>query len=237
MIQISKYEHWDFHRHPHLLCGGDSGSGKSRFLYGLIDRLLDVTSEENIYVADAKFEELEEVARDILRLPNVSASTDDIMDIVSHVLTEMRRRHSEKLRNEAPLFLIVDEYMALRLKLKKEPFIELEDNLKEIILLGRSVNVHIVIAMQRVDSKSIDLSIRDNMAIRIGFGNLSAENFKMLFKESRNEHEIENKNFGEGYVKIGGEEVRSFTAPRVWLSADEKPPAKKKWSPLQRKKA
>lgn len=236
MIRLSKYEVYDYNRHPMMLVAGATGSGKSRFLYGLIMKMREVTSDENLYILDAKFEELEEVAKDKMKLPNVSSSTNDIVNMVQQVLEIMNHRHSEKLKKEEPIFTVIDEYIALRLKLNKVTFTELENNLKEVVLLGRSVNVHIILGMQRVDAKSIDLNIRDSMAIRIGFGTLSSENFKMLFAISKSECQIEDKDIGEGYIKMDGQEIRSFTAPRVWLSEEEKPPKKRKWSLLRNKK-
>ncbi len=49
--------------------------------------------------------------------------------------------------------------------------------------MGRSArSVHLLMALQRVETSVIDGAIRDNFAIRISMKeNLSVENFKMVF--------------------------------------------------------
>ncbi len=39
---------------PHLLLGGESGSGKSRVLYGLIYKILRGDNKDNLFICDGK---------------------------------------------------------------------------------------------------------------------------------------------------------------------------------------
>ncbi len=54
---------------PHLLLGGESGSGKSRVLYGLIYKFLGETTDNNI--CDGKEKNYTTLVSSILDLPNV----------------------------------------------------------------------------------------------------------------------------------------------------------------------
>ncbi len=51
-IQLSKkYHKWDYISSPHLLLGGESGSGKSRVLYGLIYKFSG-DNKDNLFICD-----------------------------------------------------------------------------------------------------------------------------------------------------------------------------------------
>ena len=138
-----------------------------------------------------------------------------MIEFIKRVENEMDERYRDKFRSREAIFLVIDEFAALSLVLEKDEFKELNKRLKTIILKGRSANIHVLIAMQRASSNSIDLDIRDNTAIRIGLGNLSTENFKMIFGETRAENEILNRGIGEGYILIDGEQISLFESPEI----------------------
>ena len=217
-IQLSKYHKWKYIGSPHLLLGGESGSGKSRVLYGLIYKCLRETTKDNIFVCDGKGEELYRVSNYLLELPNVGRTSEEISDYIKDVENIMDRRHHGIDENKKPIFLVVDEFAALRISMNKKEFEDLNNSLKRIILMGRSSNVHLIMALQRAETSVIDGAIRDNFAIRIGMKNLSVENFKMVFGVSKDESILKRKK-GQGYISIDGE-MEQYEAPRVPLPWD-----------------
>ena len=214
-IKLSNRHNWNYISKPHLLLGGNSGSGKSYLLFSLVHKMLKETSKENIYICDGKFDELKEIADEKFKLKNNAKSVYAIIEFIKRVENEMDERYRDKFRSREAIFLVIDEFAALSLVLEKDEFKELNKRLKTIILKGRSANIHVLIAMQRASSNSIDLDIRDNTAIRIGLGNLSTENFKMIFGETRAENEILNRGIGEGYILIDGEQISLFESPEI----------------------
>lgn len=216
-IKLNRYYRWDYQRHPHALFAGNSGSGKSYLLYSVIYKMLAETSKKNIFICDGKFDELEELAKVQFGLSRVARTAEEIADFVELVGFKMEDRYKQKQRNLEPIFLVIDEYAALQLALDKKKMVEVNQNLKNIVLKGRASNVHCLIAMQRVEGSSIDLAIRDNMAVRVMLGNVSKENFSMMFGESRNDKDIIKRDRGQGYIKIDGTDLKLFESPRIRL--------------------
>lgn len=131
----------------------------------------------------------------------------------------MDRRFQGTDSKTNPIFLVVDEFAALRISMDKKEFNEINDSLKRIILMGRSANVHLLMALQRAETSVIDGAIRDNFAIRIGMKNLSVENFKMVFGVSKDESILEREK-GQGYISIDGK-MEQYESPWVVLPGDD----------------
>ncbi len=68
------------------------------------------------------------------------------------------------------IFLVIDEFAALRIVLDKKEFAEINDSLRRIILMGRAANIHYQHAYKRPEAR-IRWAIRDNYPVRIGLGN------------------------------------------------------------------
>ena len=218
-IQLSKYHKWDYISSPHLLLAGESGSGKSRVLYGLIYKFLGETKKENIYICDGKGDDLYKVSKYTLDLSNVGRKDEEIFDYIKDVENLMDRRYDGTDSKTNPIFLVVDEFAALRISMDKKDFSEMNNSLRRIILMGRAANIHLLMALQRAETSVIDGAIRDNFAIRIGLQNLSVENFKMVFGVSKDESILE-RDRGQGYISINGK-MEQYESPVVILPWDK----------------
>lgn len=217
-IQLDKYHAWEYKKYPHLLLAGNSGTGKSRVLYGMIHKLLAETSENNLYICDGKNDELFELCSDYLRLSHVESDAFLIGETVRKIEKVMDDRYENRERNAEPIFLIVDEFAALRIALPKKEFTEINDSLKRIILMGRASNIHILMALQRPETSVLDGTIRDNYSIRIGLGNLKDENYKMVFGVTKDDSVL-HREIGQGYISIN-DVIESYESPWVELPWD-----------------
>lgn len=214
-IRLSKRKSWDYISKPHLLISGNSGSGKSYLLYSIIKKMKKETNKSNIFICDGKFDELQEVSENELGLSMIANNKEQIIEFIETVEEFMEQRFSNKTKDNEAIFLVVDEFAALSLVIEKKEWLEVNKRLKNIILKGRAANIHVLIAMQRASADSIDLAVRDNTAVRIGLGNLSAENFRMVFGQTKKAGEIIKRDRGQGYILIDGEEVSLFEAPYI----------------------
>ena len=122
-----------------------------------------------------------ELCKDYLKLPNVESDSFRIGETVKKIEKIMEQRYESKERNASGIFLVIDEFAALRIALGKKEFTEINDSLRRIILMGRAANIHIIMSLQRPETSVLDGAIRDNYPVRIGLGNLKDENFKMVF--------------------------------------------------------
>lgn len=219
-IVLNRYYNWDYIDKPHMLIGGESGSGKSRLTYSVIQKMMSETSLENIYICDAKYEGLKNVANETFNLPMVAQNQSQIINFIEIVaeISEQRNdsKKSEDVSEFMPVFLVIDEFKGLKLGMEdKKEWIRLNNLVESIVLMGRSANVHVLIAMQRVKGDSISLDIRDNLAIKVGLGNLSDENFKMIFGESKVKGELLNREKGQGYISLNSSQLLLFDSPFV----------------------
>ena len=214
-IELSKRHDWNYISKPHLILGGNSGSGKSYLLFSIVRKIQRETANNKIFICDGKFDELSEVSRTLFSLPYVAKNVNEIVSYVNMVEELMEARYSKKSLEKSAIFLIIDEFAALKLVLEKSDFQELNRSLKNVVLKGRAANIHVLVAMQRASSTSIDLDIRDNTAVKIGLGNLSQENFKMIFGENRAESGVISRGIGQGYILIDGSSLSLFEAPKI----------------------
>jgi hypothetical protein len=104
---------------------------------------------------------------------------------------------------------------------------EIEKKLINIVLAGRSADVILVLVLQRLgaakskDEVGLHLRMRDNIATKIGLGDLSPENFEMLFGQTK-DSKITTKGRQEGYFKTERIALQSFRVDDIELAEDFK---------------
>lgn len=214
-IRLSKYHNWNFEKMPHCLISGNSGSGKSYQLYQIITEIKRIKGR--VFVCDGKNDELTIYSKNLLKVDKIASNEADISTLIKAMENEMNNRFIKRQEaNEKiyfqPLFLIIDEFAALKLTMEKKEYLSLEQSIKNMVLKARSANIHIIIALQRASAENMNLDIRDNCSLKIGLGNLSAENHKMIFNESVDKESLKHKEIGEGYIYLDGiiEDFKAF---------------------------
>lgn len=213
VIPLNSWYDWDYNHFCHMLLSGPTGAGKSFYLFYLIRQIEAIGGK--MAVCDGKFDELERFADRVGNLKN-ARSVGDIVNIVSWVRSVMELRYRKNRTNARPLFLIVDEVASLGLALERKDLKVFFDDLKAIVLMGRGAGIHLILCLQRPSADVLDLAIRDNLAVRIGFGSLYKEAFLMVFGYPKSE-DVLSKGIGEGYLSFNGEPVKAFYAPFLSL--------------------
>lgn len=204
----------DYRRLPHFLITGNSGSGKSYFSYYLLWQMVREAGSKSVFVCDAKFDEMRRRARH-WKIENVAESVDEINDYVRLFDSKMECRYQQDNPGKfdsSPMFLVIDEYAAWIGNLNKKEREELTTLIRNIILKGRAVNVHVCLILQRADSRTLDLSIRDNCSVRVAMGNVSKQLYEMVFGILP-DASLTKKERGQGRILIDGEAVTPFEAP------------------------
>lgn len=159
--------------HPHGLIAGQTGPGKTYLLKLIIEQ---AARHAEIWLADGK------------------ASNDfddlDIVELLEEAGAELASRNSSASAIR-PLLVVVDEAAAITLRIAGDTAKDARERkdrllaaLGQIALMGRSVNVHVLIALQRPDATILGGAIRDQFGLRVALGWLSADGYRMLLGDS-----------------------------------------------------
>lgn len=198
----------------HILFCGMSGSGKSYLENAIFAKLAIMEPHGTIFFADYKgddsFSYLLDCPRHYFYTNTLSA-----LDIVHNRLLA-RQSGQDSSRN--PITLIWDEYMAQVLSLmytdKKLASIVMS-KVSEILLLGRSLSVRLIMSMQRPDAVAFPAGSRLNYGVVVILGAAVKSIYEMLLPDFREEIKGRKFNRGEGVVLLQGSELHFIKVPIV----------------------
>lgn len=231
---------WDWRLAPHALVIGETGSGKTVVLRTIIYRA--ALAGAQIHCCDPKQTELSPLEN----WPNVvevATDVEDMIDLVEAMHALMDRRNREvraaiKAGKPRPAFpavlLVIDEAMEwidrvnAWWKANKErgqtgvehPVVE---KWRSIARLGRTANIHLLVGIQRPDSKKFGGEARDNYGLRIACGALSAEGARMMFGSADIGTDVPADVLGRLTVQLGkanaesAQEVQGYWSPDAHL--------------------
>ena len=181
-----------------MLLVGITGSGKSYALMGLIAQLRNWPIAPVIYFADPKGSDIA-VLGGSLAPERTADDIDGIIDLLRQFYAAMMERKAEMrdklngklgadfsdFRLPAYIFLF-DEFAAFQASISrdKKRRDEVEELLRNVILMGRQLGFYMWIAMQKSDSSDIPTAIRDNLPWKICLGNAPSTTLMTVFGRS-----------------------------------------------------
>lgn len=177
-LLLDKNTSIDLKDYPHMLITGGTGSGESYYSMQIL--LQALARDWSIRVLDYKksyymFKDACDVAFNI----------DEIVNSLKSSIEELHRRQEAMavaleadptaiaINHGFPMHLILfEEYLAVvNSGTDKKILSEIEKMLLELVSVGRSLNVHVVMVMQVSSATSLNTSIRSNLPVRLVFGN------------------------------------------------------------------
>lgn len=194
----------DFSKVPHLLIVAPSGSGKTYLLTYILAQL--AKKPIRLLLADFKgvdFIEFEDC-------PNYYKHTA-VADALKLTFDELQQRMANPKGDYQPLYLCVDEWAGFLAFYPKKEQEDFKQKMASILMLGRGVQVFVIMALQRADAAYI--TGRDNFGNCIGLGHLSKESVRMLFVDEA--EQIQPKPRGKGYLRIDGKPMTEIVVPRI----------------------
>ena len=194
----------DFDRAPHLLIAAPSGSGKTYLLTYLLGQLAQKPG--TLLLAD--FKGVDFIALDGCRHYYRHAAVADALNLT---FDSMQQRMGSPQPDAPPIYFVVDEwagFLSLYTKKEQEDF---KQKMASILMLGRGVQVFVIMALQRADAAYI--TGRDNFGNCIGLGTLSKESVRMLFPDEADQ--IQPKPRGKGYLHVDGKGLTEIVVPRL----------------------
>lgn len=165
---------------PNLLCVGKTGSGKSYALSVLLGIYARYMPNVSITICDYKkssFAQFEDT-------PNFYGYED-----VPNGIRVFYQEFSERLaandeeRNKHIRVMLIDEYGALISAQDKKAAEELKTMVANMLFMGRSLGMRVLIGVQRADSEHFKAGSRDQFKAILALSDLSREQKQMLLNQ------------------------------------------------------
>lgn len=189
----------DIAKMPHMLIGGQTGSGKSVFLRNIIQSLTNC----HIDIIDMKGLDFEDLSK------NIVSEVGRSLELIQCLSELMDGRYKDKKTDAKRRVLIIDEYADLVMQTGKEvryridgykkngePIMkqytydtrkELETNLARILQKGRAANINVIIATQRPSADIVAPIIKANCPVKSCLRVATAKNSEIILDESGGE--------------------------------------------------
>lgn len=209
---------WDFAKYPHALVTGDTGQGKSTWMYYLLNGLL--SANIRVHMIDGKMIDYNTCNSVFDSYVGFNGhNIDDVVQLIYDFQKRMEDRQeimkkrgiinyiqSDDLDAE---FLIIDEYQSISGSLPKRDSKDsigretLNRVVQNLIRLGRAMGFIVVITMQRPDAEFIDTATRDNCKFKLVLGQPSNTGYTMMFERS----DLKGFGVGKGWCMQGNDLV------------------------------
>lgn len=215
---VSQKCDWDYKKYPHALLIGGTGTGKTTVLKKITATFAQQVKDSEIYLCTFKHrnDDFPYLAEN-LHFASYSRCTE----LFESLHTRLTARLNGEDSTQNLLMMVFDEWAGFLLSLDKK---EQEDKLKklgQILMLGRSMNIQALIAMQRPDALFFKNGARDNFNLILAMGNLSADGKHMIFSSDFIDQLKPCIQIGEGYALIAGSVLNRIRVPPPTTDIDK----------------
>ena len=209
---------WDFKKYPHALLVGGTGSGKTTLMKNMLAQFIYCQRDAEIYLAAYKprCEDFSNIVES-LHFGDYSNCQEVFERFYGRFLD--RLNGSDKTRHM--LLLFIDEWAGFLTSLNKKEQDQLVGQMGQIVMLGRSLNVQAILAMQRPDAVFFRNGARDNFNLIIGMGNLSGDGKRMICPSDCIDQLQPVTEIGTGYALIGGYDIDRIRVPPLSEAAEK----------------
>lgn len=201
---------WTYRKYPHALLIGGTGSGKTTALKQITAAFINTEKDSEIFLCTFKHKD-----DDFPFLADgphfASYARCDLLFEIFYERFTARLNGDDSARNL--LLLVFDEWAGFLLSLEKKDQEEKQKKLGQILMMGRSMNIQVIVAMQRPDAQFFKNGARDNFNLIIALGNLSDDGIKMVFSSGHADKIEPCVNIGEGYSLVGGSSLYHILIP------------------------
>lgn len=203
-------------KNSHILLVGLSGSGKSYALIRCIREIIQSgTPQDEYFFSDFKQDDL----FSYLRKCKNYYPYQKTLTALNQVYERLQKRQSGEDTSRNGITLIIDEYVSFILSLQnkdKKKATEAMNKISEILMLGRSLSIRIIIAVQRPDANIFSQGARINFGVICVLGTALKSSYEMVVP-SEFINEIGDRKFktGEGILLLQGADLHFIKIPIV----------------------
>lgn len=222
---------------PHLLVGGQSGSGKTEWLRTAVASLLVTNTPATLRwaVVDPKKNAFPELAGSpFLWRPDALIDSPDqaVLDLLLVLIEEMNRRngllgkaaadsladYGSKTGEIVPrLVLVVDEFAELLLSGGRKQRDAFEQAFIRIAAMGRAAGIHLILATQRPSRQVVSGNLKANLPGKIALRVSTRVDSGVLIDQPGAELLL-----GRGDLLLAGLSVEPVRLQAAWLSDEER---------------
>lgn len=196
---------WRHDRFAHMLIVGQTGSGKTNALKALLCQMAwTIYPTPTLWLCDFKQDDFR-FAKDHPHYYGYTDVTKGLDEFYQH----FKKRQSGSDQLYSFHVLVFDEWSAYLASLDKAAAEAAKKKLSELLMLGRSFNIHVIICQQTAHTDAFGKS-RDNFGAVLAMGELSKEGKEMLFSDLKDEMYSVDE-IGTGYFRQGSR------MRRVWI--------------------
>lgn len=195
---------WDFHKFPHLMIVGASGTGKTVAVKSILARAEGWIPRLKAYICDFKNEDF----RFCGGLPRFNSYGKCAFGLDTFYNAFKARQNGEDESRE-PLWLIFDEWAAYLTACDKKQAEADKAKLSELLMLGRAFGITVV-TIQQMAYKEDFGKARNNFGACLGMGELDKELKEMVFPGHKDQM-CPVDEVGLGYFRQGNR------LNRVWI--------------------
>lgn len=194
-----------------LLCVGRTESGKSYALLVILGSLVEYKPDISFTICDYKKASFSQFA-DTKNFYGYEDVPSGIRTFYKE-FTERLEANDEQ-RNKQKRVLLIDEYGALIAAQEKKQADELKTMVANMLFMGRSLGIILLIGVQRADAEHFKAGARDQFKSILALGNLSKEQKNMLFSDYKDKMTANNRT-GEGYLLEDGKDIARVKVVRI----------------------
>lgn len=194
----------------HFLIVGNTGVGKTTFCKTLLAKIGKYYPDAELYLLDFKSDKSFTPFKDFKRYYKYVECEEGLNEVYERF---SKRLSGEDIQNHH-IILFFDELNSfinfIEKKIEREQY---QKKIAEMLHMGRTKNLNVIVAMHRPDAELLKYGSRNQFVFKLAIANTTSETRKMIFTNTESEFSPCKKGFG--YVALHDNPPKLIAIPNV----------------------